>query len=326
MKNLKKLLAVLLGAMLTVGVAASASADTVGGTATVVYDAAANSFTVNGEQITYDSNGKQLQTDPYPNLFTGVDKMMPGDTMDQTITIEVTNAGRRTVYLYLRAEDETAEDYRNPTNEDYDKLDGRLAELEELLQEDFRLTAEWDGKVYSDRLVAADGTTTTNNYGVLLGTFNSANTTKDVKVTLSIPVEAGNELHELTANLGWVITADVISPSSGGGDPYVPPTPGTTEEIPDDDTPLGEQPGDEEPGTEIPDDDTPLAEQPGDEEPGTDIPDEDTPLAELPDDEVPLAKLPQTGMLLWPIPLMALAGVLLFIIGWKNERKKRAEK
>ena len=76
----------------------------------------------------------------------------------------------------------------------------------------------------------------------------------------------------------------------GGGEPQLPPV-----VVPDPDVPLGpvepEEP--EEPGEEIP------------------------------DPEVPLAQLPQTGMLQWPVPVLALAGLVLFSTGWMMDQKGR---
>ena len=42
----------------------------------------------------------------------------------------------------------------------------------------------------------------------------------------------------------------------------------------------------------------------------------------IPEPEVPTT-LPQTGMLMWPIPLMAMAGLVLFAAGWSLEKKSR---
>ena len=53
---------------------------------------------------------------------------------------------------------------------------------------------------------------------------------------------------------------------------------------------------------------------------GKDYPDE-----EIPEEEVPLATLPQTGLLQWPIPVMAAAGLLLFGTGMLVDRKRRSE-
>ena len=59
------------------------------------------------------------------------------------------------------------------------------------------------------------------------------------------------------------------------------------------------------------------------------IPDGSVPLGnleELPDAPVPLAKLPQTGLLWWPVPLLAIAGMILFGAGWTGYYRKRDKK
>jgi hypothetical protein len=40
------------------------------------------------------------------------------------------------------------------------------------------------------------------------------------------------------------------------------------------------------------------------------------------DEFPPLADLPQTGQLRWPIPVLALSGMILFVLGWATYRKK----
>lgn len=45
-------------------------------------------------------------------------------------------------------------------------------------------------------------------------------------------------------------------------------------------------------------------------------------LTELPDGEVPLAMLPQTGMLWWPVPVLTVCGMVLFLMGWGNCQKQ----
>ena len=93
------------------------------------------------------------------------------------------------------------------------------------------------------------------------------------------------------------------------------PTPGGPG--PDDgpkDTPQ-EEPGDtpqEEPDIEILPDDVPLTDMPDDL-----LPDD---LIEI-EDEVPLAKLPQTGLLWWPVPLLAAAGIVLVAGGILVKRR-----
>lgn len=60
------------------------------------------------------------------------------------------------------------------------------------------------------------------------------------------------------------------------------------------------------------------------------VPDPDIPLDPgdpgvlIPEPEVPTT-LPQTGMLMWPIPLMAMAGLVLFAAGWSLDKKAKKQ-
>lgn len=45
---------------------------------------------------------------------------------------------------------------------------------------------------------------------------------------------------------------------------------------------------------------------------------------ELDDEDVPLARLPQTGQLWWPVPLLALGGMFLFLLGWGWHRREES--
>lgn len=88
--------------------------------------------------------------------------------------------------------------------------------------------------------------------------------------------------------------------------------------------------------TDIPEEDPPLDPNP----PGGDTPGSDTPPTDIPDSDVPLnpgetpdgtpggdaaAKLPQTGQLWWPVPILAVAGILMFTIGWTRSRREDAD-
>lgn len=44
----------------------------------------------------------------------------------------------------------------------------------------------------------------------------------------------------------------------------------------------------------------------------------DQPMLDLAPEAIPMAKLPQTGLLQWPIPVMAVLGIVLFSIGWRE--------
>jgi hypothetical protein len=172
---------------------------------------------------------------------------------------------------------------------------------------------------------------------------------------------AGNANNWVSANMKWFtlesnttntdVTPDDPPPTppaddpDGPDDPVTPPTPPTPPDVPDDPTPPVDDPTPPDPTTpvepdvpvtpdtpddtvNIEDEDVPLGE------PEIELLDEDVPLGELPeeldpeieipDEDVPLAMLPQTGLLWWPVPVMAVAGLLLIVIGLIS--KKRGER
>lgn len=91
-----------------------------------------------------------------------------------------------------------------------------------------------------------------------------------------------------------------------------------TTEIDDPDTPLDPGPGTggDIPPTNIDDPDVPLDPGITPDEP-TDIQDPATPTNAV--------KLPQTGQLWWPVPILAVAGIAFFSIGWLRSRKDESE-
>ena len=97
-----------------------------------------------------------------------------------------------------------------------------------------------------------------------------------------------------------------------------------TTEIEDPDTPLDPGPGGDPgtggdiPPTNIDDPDVPLdpGQTPGDN--ATDIQDPATPTDAA-------SRLPQTGQLWWPVPILAVAGIAFFSIGWLRSRKDESE-
>lgn len=114
-----------------------------------------------------------------------------------------------------------------------------------------------------------------------------------------------------------------------------------TETIDDNETPGGDRPGggedtDEEnpdnpniPGEDIPDNQTPGGSfDPGDGNgngSGGGSGSNQTPTQTINDNEVPLSRLPQTGLLQWPIPILAIAGVVIFTFGWFDQNKRKRE-
>lgn len=79
------------------------------------------------------------------------------------------------------------------------------------------------------------------------------------------------------------------------------------------------------PDVDIPDEPVPEGDAPPNT-PGT--PGEpDVPEVDIPDEDTPLTGLPQTGLLWWPVPVLAGAGILLFTLGWwqRNGGRKSRE-
>lgn len=79
----------------------------------------------------------------------------------------------------------------------------------------------------------------------------------------------------------------------------------------------------EEPTVDIDEPDVPLGPPPSLEDPKG--PADSYEEIELDDMEVPLGNLPQTGQLWWPVPLLAVAGIFLFLIGWVKHRGAQDE-
>ena len=94
-----------------------------------------------------------------------------------------------------------------------------------------------------------------------------------------------------------------------------PPPP----EPPDDPPPPDEPPSDEPPPPEGP---PPIPDEEIDEPP---IPLDPPPEEEIDEPPIPLSRLPQTGMLWWPVPILAMGGMSLFALGWALNRRKRYE-
>lgn len=110
-----------------------------------------------------------------------------------------------------------------------------------------------------------------------------------------------------------------------------PTTPGN----PDDPNESGNPPGDPENPPGNPDNPgSPDNPNTPDTPPEFEIPEEGVPqgtlelpdvpdvFEEIPGEPVPLAnKLPQTGMLWWPVPMLAVAGMLCYLVGWTKNRR-----
>ena len=224
-KITKRLMAVVLCVAVLAGVAAFVASAS-GKEATIVFDASTKQFTINNIPITISEKGVQNEgetgTRKYPDLFPEMKNLMPGDRIEQTIKVQVKNAGSDTVKLYLKADDASADDDRDPTNDDYDKL---MRYRTEKGEGDQQADQGEKKQYYADTLTYTGELTTlaenaeeSGTDGVYLGAYTGENPDpKTLTVSLAIPLEAGNEIQGLTAKIGWVIKAEIIP--SGGGNP-----------------------------------------------------------------------------------------------------------
>lgn len=118
---------------------------------------------------------------------------------------------------------------------------------------------------------------------------------------------------------GWSVSVD----SDNGRDFVVTNTKNRTP--PGGDPSGGNPPGGNPPGGEptdevtIDDPDVPLSVPPIEDEPQE--PEE----IEIDDPDVPLSELPQTGQLWWPVPMLAVGGMFLLVLGWGRNRRGRCD-
>ena len=289
----RRLTAVLLGLVFCVsvmGAAMAAPGDPDGKTITLVEQDGGVAFTFSGDNDLFDD-------------FKGV---LPGDSLDQTITVAA--SGRNdypyNIYLYARVCDKPGQD-------------GHPAVIQPA--EDFldHLTIE----VSRNGSVLGDGTNLgggTGKSGVLLGEFHPGESL-DLDVKLTVDIQMGNEFQNAAAYIDWVFFAEQTGTEDGYETPRPSPSDGGGESTPPvdiTDPPVPEGPGETTPPeVDIEDPDVPEGGNPPTEE-------------EIVDEGVPTGDMPQTGdetgLLLW-IALAVLSGgglVYLLVTGRRKEQQK----
>lgn len=127
-----------------------------------------------------------------------------------------------------------------------------------------------------------------------------------VPFLVNIPYETADGV--LNNYLTATVKFTTYTPGGGGGDPDRPTPPDRPN--PPDETEIPDEPA---PTVDIGDEEVPLVETPEDPE------------IEIPDEEPPLERLPQTGLLWWPVPVMALAGVAFVLFGIITKRRNRQD-
>ena len=132
---------------------------------------------------------------------------------------------------------------------------------------------------------------------------------------------SGNSGYTVSVSLQGLtfVVTNSYSPPPDNPPPDNPPPDTTTQTDPPPDSPPPVPPV---PNVDIPDTDVPLATTDPDHPDNPDDPDD---LLELDDPDVPLANLPQTGQLWWPVPLLAVAGMALVMLGLIVNRRNSDE-
>lgn len=203
MKKIRKALSLLLALVMSFSLVcftASASEDV----PTVIYDAKAKEFRFDNVEVFKHTEDDAHEHPENVDLFRDMKNVFPGDVYAETIKVGVENVSGKKVKMFLRAE--------NP-NEDFETLMGAGNEAAPVLW------VVYDEVVYNAKL----------GDGIELGRFTRREPEKEITVMLEFPLEAGNELQDLIAEIDWVFTAEVTETTGGGGD--------DPEEIPDDPIP-----------------------------------------------------------------------------------------
>ena len=169
MKKLEGVLAIVLAATLVCGIGVFA-AETLDRSPTVTFDASTQKFEF--------ANCDKYVDDIYPDLFSDMKNVMPGDTVSQTIKIKVNNAGSNTVKLYLKPVDASQQEDgldAAPISDDYKKLCGGSHPATLSVRLNNNLNEVYDGVLIA---ITQNGSTTTVSDGVYLGAYNSQSTTR----------------------------------------------------------------------------------------------------------------------------------------------------
>lgn len=155
-------------------------------------------FTVQGNEKVF------VFTPENTDLFQNFKNLLPGDTVDQTITVQ--NTTPHIVRLWLAADPAVAE-----------------ADQDFLSQMQLTVKAE-DSTIFDATADQQDGLAPTEDspYGVLLGTFKNRGTVQ-LTATIKVPETLGNDYMGKAGIVPWTFTAEevVIPDTPDTGDDYV---------------------------------------------------------------------------------------------------------
>ena len=143
--------------------------------------------------ITYVNGAEKFVFVPSDDLFDNFKGVMPGDTIEQKITVK--NGSSKTVKIFLRA----------VANEN--------TVMQGFLQQLSMTVKQGDKTLFDASPAELDGL----EENVLLGQF-APNQHTDLVVTLKVPITLGNAYANLTGVVDWVFTVEEVIYSGGDSD------------------------------------------------------------------------------------------------------------
>ena len=175
--------------------------------------------------VTYDGNAREFIFKPGSeysptDLFDNFKGVMPGDELEQKITVKNEQGLCDFVKIYMRAVPHN--DEANPLSESVAETE-TVATMEDFLHQLALTVVKEDGTViFEGTAEELDGLAE----NVLLGTFEKGDSTV-LTAKLSVPIELGNEYANRVGEVDWVFVAEELNnPAPETGDttnanPYV---------------------------------------------------------------------------------------------------------
>ncbi|MCI6999226.1 MAG: LPXTG cell wall anchor domain-containing protein [Clostridiales bacterium] len=151
--------------------------------------------------ITYKGQKDQFVFDPSTDLFRNFKGVMPGDTLEQSITFTNKSTDSNYVKLYVRA---VAHDTSNPLTKPV-KDNENIPSMEDFL-------SQLDMEVYCGKkqiFKASPDELGGMKNKVLLGTFKK-NASATLTVKLNVPIELGNEYANRMGEVDWIFTVEAF--------------------------------------------------------------------------------------------------------------------
>ena len=151
--------------------------------------------------ITYKGQKDQFVFDPSTDLFRNFKGVMPGDTLEQSITFTNKSTDSNYVKLYVRA---VAHDSSNPLTKPV-KDNETIPSMEDFL-------SQLDMEVYCGKkqiFKASPDELGGMKNKVLLGTFKK-NASATLTVKLNVPIELGNEYANRMGEVDWIFTVEAF--------------------------------------------------------------------------------------------------------------------